>query len=151
MRELDKPFGNKVRALITLRAEHAEFTRLQAVADEFARKCALPDDERWRLLIILEELFTNAVTHGAVDPPAGRITVALGWGRRRLRVSFIDDGPPFDPLASHEPNLAKAAEDRAIGGLGILIVRRLVHQARYRREGSCNCLHLVRRIAWLAS
>jgi serine/threonine-protein kinase RsbW len=139
-----------MRVLITLRAEDAELTRLQAVADEFAHECALPDDERWRLLIILEELFTNAVTHGAgLRAPAGRITVVLGWRRCRMRISFIDDGPPFDPLAFHEPGLAEAAEDRTIGGLGIHIVRRLVHQARYRREGGCNRLHLVRRIGSL--
>jgi serine/threonine-protein kinase RsbW len=141
-----------MKVLITLRAEHAELTRLQAIADEFTHECALPDDERWRLLIILEELFTNAVTHGAgLHAPVGCITVALRWSRCRLRISFIDDGPLFDPLAFHEPDLTKAPEDRTIGGLGIHIVRTLVHQARYRREGSCNRLHLVRRIESLGT
>src|SRR5689334_4046762 len=89
-----------MRASITLRAEPAELTRLQAFADGFAHQCGLPDDERSRLLIILEELFTNAVTHGHGPYPAGgTIAVALGWKTGRLRVSFVDDGLPFDPLA----------------------------------------------------
>ena len=136
-----------MRASITLRAEPAELTRLQAFADGFAHQCGLPDDERSRLLIILEELFTNAVTHGHGPYPAGgTIAVALGWKTGRLRVSFVDDGLPFDPLAFRGPDLEGAAEERGIGGLGIHIVRSLVHRARYRRKGDRNHLHLVRRI-----
>jgi anti-sigma regulatory factor (Ser/Thr protein kinase) len=130
------------RASITLRAEHAEFTRLQAFADGFAHQCGLPDDERSRLLIILDELFTNAVTHGLRPySTGGTIAVTLGWRTGRLRITFVDDGRPFDPLA-----FGGATEERGIGGLGIHIVRSLVHQARYRREGDRNHLHLVRRI-----
>lgn len=136
-----------MRASITLRGEHAEFTRLQAFTDEFARECGLPDDERSRVLVILEELFTNAVTHGHGPHSAGGIiTVALGWIRRRLHISFVDDALPFNPLAFGAPNLDVAGEDRPIGGLGIHIVRSLVDQARYRRAGGRNCLHLIRHI-----
>jgi serine/threonine-protein kinase RsbW len=140
-----------MRASITLQGDHAQLTRLQAFADAFAHECVLPEDERSRLLIILEELFTNAVTHGHRPRSArGNITVTLGWRRGRLRISFVDDGPPFDPLASHAPDLEGAPEKRAIGGLGIHIVRSLVHQARYRRDGGRNHLHLVRRIGLLS-
>ncbi|HEX9536453.1 MAG TPA: ATP-binding protein [Stellaceae bacterium] len=136
-----------MRASITLRAEHAEFARLQAFSDKFAHRCGLPDDERSRLLIILDELFTNAVTHGRGPHSAGgTVAVVLGWRACRLRISFVDDGRPFDPLAFRGPDLADATEERGIGGLGIHIVRSLVHQARYRREGDRNHLHLVRRI-----
>jgi serine/threonine-protein kinase RsbW len=136
-----------MRASITLRGEHAELTRLQAFAEEFAHECSLPDDERSRLLIILDELFTNAATHGhGPHSSGGGITVALGCKTGRLRISFVDDGPPFDPLAFGTPDLDAAGEERPIGGLGIHIVRSLVDQARYRREGGRNYLHLVRHI-----
>jgi anti-sigma regulatory factor (Ser/Thr protein kinase) len=136
-----------MRASITLCAEPAEFTRLQTFAVEFAHQSCLPDDERSRLLIILDELFTNAVTHGRRPHSAGgTIAVALGRRRDRLRISFVDDGQPFDPLTFRAPDMGYAAEERGIGGLGIHIVRSLVHQARYRRAGERNHLHLVRRI-----
>jgi serine/threonine-protein kinase RsbW len=136
------------RASITLCAEPAELARLQAFAVEFAHRWGVPDDERSRLLIILDELFTNAATHGRGPRSAGgTIAVALGWRAGRLRISFVDDGRPFDPLAFRGPDLEEATEERGIGGLGIHIVRSLVHQARYRREGDRNHLHLVRRVA----
>jgi anti-sigma regulatory factor (Ser/Thr protein kinase) len=136
-----------MRASIALRSEASELIRLEAFAEAFARDCGL-DDERARLLVILEELFTNVVAHGCGARLAeGRVAVTLGWRRGRLTIHFVDDGPPFDPLAHSEPDLDAPAEQRPIGGLGIAIVRGLVDRARYRREGHRNHLHLVRRLA----
>jgi serine/threonine-protein kinase RsbW len=137
-----------MRAAITLRGEQEELTRLQAFGDEFAHECSLPDDERSRLLVILDELFTNVVTHGqGPHSGGGNITVTLGWRTGRLRISFVDDGPPFDPLALCAPDLDAPGEERPIGGLGIHLVRSLVDEARYRREGGRNHLDLLRYIA----
>src|SRR5215469_3606093 len=98
-----------MRRSITLRAEHLELTRLQSFADAFARKCDLPDDDRSRLLIILDELFTNAATHGVRSgvPGGGNVTVTLGLRPGRLLMSFVDDGPAFNPLAFHPPDLGR--------------------------------------------
>jgi serine/threonine-protein kinase RsbW len=137
-----------MKASITLRNQAAELSRLEAFAEAFACDCGLADDERSRLLVILEELFTNVVAHGYGDGfAAGSVAVALGWRPSRLTIDFVDDGLPFDPLTYPEPDLDAPAEHRSIGGLGITIVRGLVDRARYWRAGDRNHLHLVRRLA----
>ena len=137
-----------MRASINLRGEASELIRLEAFAEAFARDRGLADEEQARLLVILEELFTNVVTHGyGGEIEACSVAVALDWRRGRLTINFVDDGPPFDPLAHSVPDLDAPAEQRPIGGLGIAIVRALVDQARYRRQGHRNHLHLVRRLA----
>jgi len=137
-----------MRASINLRSEASELTRLEAFAEAFARDRGLADEERARLLVILEELFTNVVTHGyGGEFEAYSVAVALDWRRGRLTINFVDDGPPFDPLAHSAPDLDAPAEQRPIGGLGIAIVRALVDRARYCRQGQRNHLHLVRRLA----
>ena len=137
-----------MKASIALRSQAAELSRLEAFAEAFACDCSLADDERSRLLVILEELFTNVVAHGYGDGFAPRsVAVALGWSPSQLTIDFVDDGPPFDLLADPEPDLDAPAEHRPIGGLGITIVRGLVDRARYWREGHRNHLHLVRRLA----
>ena len=133
---------------ITLASEHSELVRLEAFADAFAHGCGLPDDERVRLLLILEELFTNVVEHGyAPGSATGNVSVALGLRDGRLTIDFVDDGQPFDPLALAAPDLDVPSQERPIGGLGVHIVRSLVDDARYRRAGRRNRLLLARRIA----
>jgi anti-sigma regulatory factor (Ser/Thr protein kinase) len=53
-----------MRASIHLRSEASELIRLEAFAEAFARDRGLADEERARLLVILEELFNNVVAHG---------------------------------------------------------------------------------------
>jgi serine/threonine-protein kinase RsbW len=137
-----------MKASIVLRGEASEHTRLHAFAEAFARDCGLADDERARLLVILEELFINVVSHGyCARPSAGSVAVTLDWRRSRLTIDFVDDGPPFDPLSYSGPDLDAPPEQRQMGGLGIAIVRALVDQAGYCRESHRNHLYLVRRLA----
>jgi anti-sigma regulatory factor (Ser/Thr protein kinase) len=138
-----------MKASLGLRSEGAELGRLVGFAEEFARCHGLPEAERARLLIILEELFTNAVNYGYSEggAAAGRIEVGLAVKKGRLQIDFSDDGRPFDPLSHTPPELDRPPTDRPVGGLGLLLLRSLVDEARYRRDRGRNHLALIRILA----
>jgi anti-sigma regulatory factor (Ser/Thr protein kinase) len=137
-----------MRASLSLRNDPAELRRLVDFAEMFARHHALPRTERAWLLLILEELFTNAVSHGYnVEARVGTIEVSLAFDVGRLMIEFRDDGKPFDPLLPALPDLDQPAAKRPVGGLGLYIVRSLVNDARYFRNGDRNHLILSRVIA----
>jgi serine/threonine-protein kinase RsbW/sigma-B regulation protein RsbU (phosphoserine phosphatase) len=99
------------------------------------------------LLIILDELFTNVINYGYEDATAsGQIEVALGLEAGRLMIEFVDDGRPFNPLTSAAPDLDLPVEERPIGGVGIAIVRALVDEVAYSRDGNRNRLTLGRNV-----
>ena len=132
------------RASIDLRSDEAAFPCLIDFVEDFAGRHGLPQIERSRMLLILEELFTNVLKYGrAGDATAETIGVALALRGRELTIEFCDDGPPFDPLLATTPDLDRPIADWPIGGLGVHILRSLVDHARYRREGDRN--HLVLR------
>jgi anti-sigma regulatory factor (Ser/Thr protein kinase) len=137
-----------MRASLRLRNDPAELRRLAGFAEGFARRHALPARERGRLLIILEELFINSVNHGYDGGASrrGKIEVALAFDAQGLKIAFSDDGRPFDPLTRPLPDLDQPAAQRRIGGLGLPIVRSLVDDARYSRDGDRNRLVLTRKI-----
>jgi anti-sigma regulatory factor (Ser/Thr protein kinase) len=135
-----------MKASLGLRSDGAELGRLAGFAEEFARTHGLPEAERARLLIVLEELFTNAVKHGYPNGTAGRIEVALALNKSRLEIDFRDDGRPFDPLSHSSPDLDRPPADRPLGGLGLLLLRSLVHEASYCRDRGRNRLVLIRHL-----
>ncbi len=137
-----------MKSSVRLRGVEAEFARLVEFAEDFARHCGLPDPERSRLLIILEELFTNSVRYGcAAAGPDAAVKIALSAKPGCIEIDFSDNGVAFDPLAQDAPEFEPPLNERPDGGLGLHIVRGLVHEARYRRERGRNHLILVRNLA----
>jgi sigma-B regulation protein RsbU (phosphoserine phosphatase) len=59
-----------------------------------------------------------------------------------IALVFSDDGKPFDPLARDAPDLSADAAGRAIGGLGIHIVRELADAAHYSYRDGRNVLEI---------
>lgn len=137
-----------MKASLGLRSDGVELGRLVGFAEEFARCHSLPETERARLLVILEELFTNAVNYGYPKGAAatGRIQIGLAVKKGRLEIHFSDDGKPFDPLSHTPPDLDRVAADRPLGGLGLHLLRSFVDDARYRRDRGRNCLALIRNL-----
>jgi anti-sigma regulatory factor (Ser/Thr protein kinase) len=140
-----------MRVRLSLRNDSADLARLTEFASEFTRRHRLADEETARLQIILDELFTNVVNYGyertsGEEHGEGHIDVALSLEDDRLIIEFVDDGQPFDPLTGPLPDLDLPAETRPIGGVGIAIVRALVDESSYRREGNRNYLTLSRKV-----
>ena len=136
-----------MKASLSLLSDPTELRRVIGFAEGFASRHALPSGERARLLIILEELFTNVVKHGHGRGMApGTIEIALTFDGEGLRIDFSDDGRPFNPLNRLLPNLAQLQAKRQIGGLGLRILRSLADDARYSRDGDRNHLVLTRKI-----
>ena len=57
-----------------------------------------------------------------------------------VTMTFIDGGLPFDPLEAPTPDITLSAADRKIGGLGIHIVRSVMDDVSYLRNGNRNVL-----------
>ncbi len=63
-----------------------------------------------------------------------------------LRLTFSDAGAPYNPLTHVDPDTHAAIEDRPIGGLGLVMVKRLVDRVAYANENGRNVLRLVKRV-----
>jgi len=107
----------------------------------------LPDDERSRILIILEELFTNAIRYGYPEGASnGHIEITMAVKPGRIEIAFCDDGAAFDRLARELTTNQSPSGEQPEGGQGLQIIRSLAHRARYRRDSGRNRLALVRKL-----
>lgn len=130
-------------ARITLPNERSSFAGLRAFAEGFAAGEGLSEAMAHRLMLILEELFTNVHKYGRGGRPATSIDVCLDRDRDDLIVGFADDGGAFNPLNLPTPRIDRSLDARPVGGLGVHIVRSMARQSRYERTNGRNRLHLV--------
>ena len=92
--------------------------------------------------LIAEELLTNVVRVGGASAAGVRLSVECALTPSEIVLTFRDDGARFDPTAVESPRLDVDVADREVGGLGILIVKRLADACRYSRIDDCNVLEI---------
>ncbi|HLX36978.1 MAG TPA: ATP-binding protein [Candidatus Binataceae bacterium] len=134
-------------AHLTIRIDPSALRDVRGFVEDFVVQHAVARDEQHRLMIVLEELITNLAKYGYRDRPAGSAEVRLQLDESRLILEVVDDGDPFDPLKAPPPDFDAPLEDRAIGGLGVHIMRALADEISYRRAGERNVLQMMRRVA----
>ena len=136
------------RAHLKLTADAAALALLLGFVASFADACALHDDDRARVLIVVEEMVTNLVKYGyPAGAPPGLVELTLRLDGDLLDIEIADDGQGFDPFAQAEPLLDAELDDRPIGGLGLHLVKSLMDRTTYRRDGGRNIASLSRRVA----
>ena len=65
----------------------------------------------------------------------------------RLKVVIDDTGTPFDPTIEKKVDITLSAEERQVGGLGILLVRELMDAINYEHINGHNILTLRKEIS----
>ena len=130
---------------LTMGFEVAELPRIQSAIGEFSREQDWPPDIEFQVDLVLEELVLNFVNHGSRGGE-GEINIELVSDPEAVIIQITDDGRPFDPLTdAPEPDTESGIEDRAVGGLGIHLVRTMMDDVTYRREENKNHMRLVKR------
>lgn len=93
--------------------------------------------------------------HIAVDEVASNLSAYSGASEVCLRfisqdgeiaLTFFDDGIPYDPFSAPFPDTVGSAAERPIGGLGLLLVKRLMNDVHYERRDGQNVLTLCMHI-----
>ena len=97
------------------------------------------------VLIAAEEMYVN-IAHYAYSPNKGQAFVRCRIldHPRAAEIRFRDSGVPFNPLAKKDADITLSAEERDIGGLGILMVKKSMDHVEYRYEDEQNIFTMIK-------
>ena len=97
--------------------------------------------------LAVEEVFINIASY-AYLPGKGNTTVRVEVTENPVSVTitFIDRGVPYDPLAKDDPDVTASAENRAIGGLGVFMVKKTMDDVAYEYRDGQNILTLKKNL-----
>jgi len=99
-----------------------------------------PIKAKMQLLVALDEVFSNIIRCAG----ASGIALELRFSKKPfgLTMSVSDDGKPFDPLRQPLPDTSISPDERPVGGLGILLLRKTMDDLSYRYAHGCNILSM---------
>ena len=95
-----------------------------------------PQGKMSALHIILDEVCSNIVKHS--NATLFEVDVEQTDEPREVSMTFSDDGVAYDPLTHVDPDTTLGAEKRPIGGLGIMMVKKMASSVSYSRDGDRN-------------
>lgn len=128
----------------------ASVDNIEAVTDfvnEQLEALDCPMKAQIQIDIAIDELFSN-IAYYAYNPDVGNATVRVEVIENPLtvKISFIDNGVPYDPLAKADPDVTLSAEEREIGGLGIYMVKKSMDDISYEYKDGQNILTIKKRL-----
>ncbi len=121
---------------ITKPAATGSMPEIAAFAEGKLKDAGCPQDAKSDLLVALDEILTNVCSYsGSADVT---LRVELARDPKAARFTVIDSGSAWNPLDHLDPDITLSADEREIGGLGILMVKKLMDDVSYCREDGCN-------------
>ena len=95
-----------------------------------------------KLRLAVEEAVVNVMQYAYPTGTTGDISIRLTSNGHRIKFVITDSGGAFNPTEVSAADTTLSAEDRPIGGLGILLVRKLMDSINYERSQGKNVLTL---------
>jgi len=134
-----------VEVLSTIKVP-AKLEHLHALIDRVsncAKEQGLSEKRVNEIEIAAEEALVN-IFHYAYREQEGDVEVSCKAERgMRFIIEIVDRGMPFDPLAVPEPDTTLDVAERQIGGIGVLLIKKLMDDVTYKRDRNQNILRLV--------
>jgi serine/threonine-protein kinase RsbW len=125
---------------LAIKNELSELKGLHLASTEFLETHRVGSRAAYAVSLAIDELITNVIQYAYVDDASHVIDLRLAIEGEQAILQVIDDGRPFDPRTG--PALDVHAEEREVGGLGLLLVLDMVDALKYRRVDEKNCVEV---------
>lgn len=93
--------------------------------------------------IICEEVLMNIISYAYNEiSEVGEMEVHYKYdiSQKIMTIDFIDYGIAFNPLEKKDPDMTLDIMEREVGGLGILMIKKIADEASYERVDNMNKL-----------
>lgn len=138
---------------LRLQAVEESLERFLQRGEEAAKNAGLSREAQLHVQLVLEEAVVNIIRHAYPQDAPGPVELACAQtADGRLQLTLTDWGEKFDPIAAPETdadleagllaNLEADLDHRALGGMGLFLIRSMA-EATYHRRHDANELTLV--------
>jgi serine/threonine-protein kinase RsbW len=83
------------------------------------------------IVLAVDEACANLILHAYGDDPTKTVDVGIDITPEQVSVAIRDTALPFDPSAATLPDMQQYISERRHGGLGILIMTRVMDEIHY--------------------
>ncbi len=129
---------------LTIAARLDQIERVCSLVACAARSAGFDRKTSYACELAVAEACENIIKHGYAGSEGQKISVIARAKPGELTVELEDSAPPFNPASRPQP-ADWSAEDPPVGGLGLLIIHRVMDEIEYHRQAGSNRLRMLKR------
>lgn len=102
--------------------------------------------DRHQLILAVEEVCANLIIHSHACNPKELIYLEVKELKKKLTIEITDKGDAFNLLEYEVPDLKKVIEEKRKGGIGILLVKKIMDEIEFESKNGKNTCRLIKKI-----
>lgn len=132
---------------IVIGCSKGELTRIRQFVSDELEQHSVPDLQAHKLVLAVDEVCANLIIHANNCNPTNQIELELDFFPKQIVFTFRDKGVGFDINEYESPSMDELISSRRRGGLGLLLVKRIMDKIEFTTEKNYNICRLIKTIA----
>lgn len=142
------PFETKRRTYrLEVDAVDIELLTIKDFVQRICDAAGCTPKETSNIKLAIDEACSNIIRHAYEGKKDGKILLEIGISFVDLKIKIVDTGKPFDFRGIKDPDLNHYVDIGKKGGLGIWLIKKVMHRVDYKALADHNELILYRRLS----
>jgi serine/threonine-protein kinase RsbW len=129
---------------INITCQTSALSDLRAFLKDSLLHFSLSDIDRHQLTLAVEEVCANLIIHSHGCNPKERICLEIKENPEKLIFEISDQGEAFNILDYEVPDLKKVMLEKRKGGLGIILVKKIMDEIEFESINGTNTCRLIK-------
>lgn len=106
----------------------------------------VPDVEAHKIILAVDEVCANLIIHANKCDPTHNLDLTIKTSTDKIVFTIKDKGMAFDFTKYKEPSMDEIVSSRRKGGLGLMLVRRIMDKIEFTTEKNYNICTLIKNL-----
>lgn len=129
---------------LTIGCKKEELIKIRQFTSDALELHKVPDLEAHKLVLAVDEVCANLIIHANDCNPQSHIEFNIDFRPAQIIFTFKDKGVGFDINEYESPSMDELVTSRRQGGLGLILVKRIMDKIEFSTEKNHNICRLIK-------
>lgn len=129
---------------LTIGCTKDELVRIRQFTSDMLEEHNVPDLQAHKLVLAVDEVCANLIIHANDCNPQSHIEFNIDFKPKQIIFTFKDRGVGFDINDYESPSIEELVSTRRQGGLGLMLVKRIMDKIEFSTEKNHNICRLIK-------
>lgn len=130
---------------LNISCQTSALSELRAFLQQALGKATLNEIEKHQVTLAVEEVCANLIIHSHGCNPKDIIQLEIKDSANSVIFEISDRGKAFNILDYEVPDLKKVLLEKRKGGLGIILVKKIMDEIEFESKNGTNTCRLIKR------